>query len=49
MAHARRARIGEHTARKIICRQDSPARILLPSMGNYRYDEAVVLREFGLV
>lgn len=49
MAHARRARIGEHTARKIICRPESPARILLPSMGNYRYDEAVVLREFGLV
>jgi hypothetical protein len=49
MAHARRARIGEHTARKIICRQDSPARILLPTMTAYRYDEAVVLREFGLL
>lgn len=49
MAHARRASISEHTARKIICRPESPARIHLPSMTAFRYDEAVVLREFGLL
>ena len=48
MAHARLARVGEHTARKILCRADSPARILLPTMTQYRYDEAVVLQELGL-
>lgn len=49
MAHARQARIGEHTARKILCRPESPARIQLPTMTAFRYDEDVVLREFGLL
>ena len=49
MGHARQARISEHTARKILCRQGSPAKIHLPTMQQFRYDEAVVLREFGLL
>jgi len=49
MAHARKARIGEHTARKILCRPGCPARKWLPTMSVPRYDEDVVLREFGLL
>jgi hypothetical protein len=47
MALARRASVGEHTARKIFWR-DCPARKVLPSCKMWRYDRREVLKELGL-
>lgn len=47
MALARKASVGEHTARKIFWRE-CPARKILPSCKMWRYDRVEVLKELGL-
>jgi len=48
MALCRRASVGEHTARKLFWREDSPARKLLRGRCRALYVRAEVLRELGL-
>ena len=48
MKLCRRASVGEHTARKMFWRQDSPARKELPGCKMWRYLRSEVLKELGL-
>lgn len=48
MSLCRRASVGEHTARKMFCRVDSEARIVLRGTAMARYNRAMVLRDLGL-
>lgn len=48
MALCRRASVGEHTARKLFWREDSPARKLLHGRTRALYVRIEVLRELGL-
>lgn len=48
MALCRRASVGEHSARKMFCREGCEARIKLPFSAVWRYNRAMVLRDLGL-